>query len=32
MQKITGLTDEEVRLSREKYGDNSLTEQKKESF
>lgn len=30
--KITGLNDEEVRKSRELYGDNDLTEQKKESF
>ena len=32
MQKITGLTEDEVQRSREKYGDNSLTEQERESF
>ncbi len=32
MQNIKGLTDDEVRLSREKYGDNNLTEQKREGF
>ncbi|MDR2197820.1 MAG: calcium-translocating P-type ATPase, PMCA-type [Coriobacteriales bacterium] len=30
--KIYGLTDEEVRESRERYGDNNLTELKVESF
>ncbi len=30
--KITGLNDEQVRRSREMYGDNTLTEQKKETF
>ena len=30
--KKFGLTDEQVRLSKEKYGDNRLTEQKRESF
>lgn len=32
MQKIKGLTDEEARISREKNGGNSLTEQKREGF
>lgn len=30
--KTFGLTDEQVRLSKEKHGDNRLTEQKRESF
>ncbi len=30
--KTFGLSDDEVRQSKEKYGDNSLTEQKAESF
>ncbi len=30
--KTFGLTDEQVKLSKEKYGDNRLTEQKRESF
>lgn len=29
---LRGLSDEEVRLSREKYGENALTRQKKKSF
>jgi len=30
--KTFGLTDEQVRQSKEKYGDNRLTEQKRETF
>ena len=30
--KITGLTDAEVLASKEKYGDNSISEQEHESF
>ena len=30
--KITGLTDEQVRISKEQYGDNSMTEVEGESF
>ena len=30
--KRAGLSDEEVKISRELYGDNSLTEKKKEGF
>ena len=30
--KITGLTDEQVKASKEKYGDNSMTEQETEGF
>ncbi len=30
--KINGLNNEEIRLSKEKYGDNKLSEQKSESF
>ncbi len=30
--KVLGLTDEQVRVSKEKFGDNRLTEQKQESF
>lgn len=30
--KITGLNDAQVELSRQKYGDNKMTEQKKEGF
>ena len=30
--KITGLTDEQVQLSKQKYGDNSMTEHESESF
>lgn len=30
--KNFGLTDEQVKISKEKYGDNSITEQKSESF
>ncbi len=32
MQEIKGLTDEEVLLSRQEYGENKLTKQKKKGF
>ena len=30
--RINGLSDKDVYLSKERYGDNSLTRQKKQSF